>query len=104
MINSGAKLSIQNERSNCCGNYCHIHYKYNMHEDVSASAIGRVWHVGVTNKSISDMSVLSDMREIRNGLKTCNICLAMMMLTNLLLILNIVQLPFLMCKIKILFI
>ena len=37
VISSVAKLSIQNPRSNCGGNYCHIHYEYNMHEDVSAS-------------------------------------------------------------------
>ena len=31
-----AKLSIKHSWSNCGGNYCHMRYKYNMHEDVSA--------------------------------------------------------------------
>ena len=53
--------------------YCHICYEYNMHEDVSASAIGRVWQAGMSDERLSDVSVLSDMIEIRNGLKTCNI-------------------------------
>ena len=44
-----------------------------MHKDVSASAIGRVWQAGVSDERISDVSVLSDMIEIRNGLKTCDI-------------------------------
>ena len=35
VISSVAKLSIQNPWSNCGGNYCHIRYEYNMHEDVS---------------------------------------------------------------------
>ena len=72
VINSVAKLSIQNPWSNCGGNYCHIRYEYNMHEDVSASVTGRVWQVGVSDERLSDVSVLSDMIEIRNGLKTCN--------------------------------
>ena len=42
----------------------------NMHEDVSALDIGRTWQMGMTNERISDVSVLSDMIEIRNGLKT----------------------------------
>ena len=71
VISSVAKLSIQNPWLNCGGNYCHIHYAYNMHEDVSASVIDCVWQAGVTDERISDMSVLSDMIEIRNGLKTC---------------------------------
>ena len=44
-----------------------------MHEDVSASDIGRVWQAGVSDERISDMSVLSDVIEIRNYLKTCDI-------------------------------
>ena len=39
---------------------------------VSASDIGRMWQAGVTDVRISDVSVLSDMTEIRNGLKTCD--------------------------------
>ena len=35
MISSVAKLSIQNPWSHCGGNYCHIRYEYNMHENVS---------------------------------------------------------------------
>ena len=81
VISSVAKLSIQSSWSNCSGNYCHIRYEYNMREDVSASAIGRVWQAGVSDETISDVSVLSDMIDIRNGLKTCDIFLAMMMLT-----------------------
>ena len=73
LINSVAKLSIQNEWSNCGGNYCHTRYEYNMHENVSASAIGRVWQAGMSDERISNVSVLSDMIEIRNVLKTCNI-------------------------------
>ena len=74
MISSVAKLSIQNPWSNCGGNYCHIRYKCNMHEDVSASIIGRVWLIDLSDEMLSDVSVLSDMIEIRNGLKTCDIC------------------------------
>ena len=40
---------------------------------MSASAIGRVWQAGVSDERLSDVSVLSDMIEIRNGLKTCDI-------------------------------
>ena len=40
LINIVAKSSIQNPWSNCGGNYCHIRYEYNMHEDVSACVIG----------------------------------------------------------------
>ena len=40
-----------------------------MHEDVSASAIGRVSPVGVSDEMIYDVSFLSDMIEIRNSLK-----------------------------------
>ena len=43
-----------------------------MYENVSASGIGPVWQAGVTDKRISDVSVLSDMTKIRNGLKTCD--------------------------------
>ena len=42
VINSVAKLSIQNPWSNCGDNYCHIRYEYHMHKDVSAGDIGRV--------------------------------------------------------------
>ena len=68
VISSVAKLSVQNPWSNCSGNYCHIRCEYNTHEDVSASVIGHVWQAGVSNESISDVSVPSDMIEIRNGL------------------------------------
>ena len=44
-----------------------------MYEEVSASDIGRVWLAGVTDERKSDVSVLFDMIEIRNGLKTCDI-------------------------------
>ena len=40
---------------------------------VSTIDIGRVLQAGVTDKSISDVSILSDMIEIRIGLKTCDI-------------------------------
>ena len=73
MINSVAKLSIKKPWSNCGGNYCHIRYENNTHEDVSVSVTGRVWQAGVSDERISDVSVLSDMIEIRNGLKTCDI-------------------------------
>ena len=33
----------------------------------------RVWQAGVSDERLSDVSVLSDMIEIRNGLKTCDI-------------------------------
>ena len=46
MISSVAKLSIQNPWLNCGGYYCHIRYEYNMHEDMFASDIGRVWQAG----------------------------------------------------------
>ena len=39
-----------------------------MHEDESVSDIGRV-----SDEKSSDVSVLSDMIEIRNGFKTCDI-------------------------------
>ena len=84
VINSVAKSSNQNPWSNCGGNFCHIRYEYNMHEDVSASVTGRVWQARVTDERISDVNVLSDMIEIRNGFKTCDI-LAMMMLRKSLL-------------------
>ena len=84
VISSVAKLSIQNPRSNRGGNYCHIHYEYNMHKDVSASDIGRMWQAGMSDERISDVSVLSDMIEIRNGLKTCDILAMMMLMMSLL--------------------
>ena len=73
LMSSVAKFSFLNPRSNCGGNYCNIRYEYNMHEAVSASVIGRVWQVDVSNERISDVSVLPDMIEIINGLKTCDI-------------------------------
>ena len=71
VISSVAKLSIKNPWSNCGGNY--YSYEYNMHKDVSASSIGRVWQAGVSDERTSNVSVLSDMIEIINVLKTCNI-------------------------------
>ena len=50
VIRNVAKLSIQNPWSN----YCDIRYEYNVHEDVSASVIGRVWQAGVSDERISD--------------------------------------------------
>ena len=50
VISSVAKLSIQNPWSNCGGNYCHIYYEYNMHEDMSASDIRRVWQAACPTK------------------------------------------------------
>ena len=41
---------------------------------------GSEWQAGVTKEMTSDLCVLSDMIEIRNGLQTCDI-LAMTMLT-----------------------
>ena len=70
VISNVAKLSIQNPWSNCGGNYCHIRYE---HDNVSVSVTGRVWQAGVSDERISNVSVLSDMMEIRNDLKTCNI-------------------------------
>ena len=64
VISSVAKLSIQNPWSNCGGNYCHIRYEYNMHEDVSASFIGRVWQASMSDERIPVASVLFDMIEI----------------------------------------
>ena len=37
---------------------------------MSASDIGRAWQAGVSDERISEVSVLSDIIEIRNGLKT----------------------------------
>ena len=65
VISTVAKLSIQNPWSNCGGNYCHKRCEYNMHEDMSASDVGRVWQAGVTNERISHVSVLSDMTNLR---------------------------------------
>ena len=55
-----------------------------MYEEVSASDIGRVWLAGVTDERKPDVSVLFDMIEIRNGLKTCDI-LTIIILTKSLL-------------------
>ena len=37
---------------------------------MSARDIGHVWQAGITNEAVLNMNVLSDMLEIRNGLKT----------------------------------
>ena len=44
-----------------------------MHEDVSASDIRRVWQAGVSDERTSNVSGLSDMIQIRNVLKICDI-------------------------------
>ena len=41
--------------------------------DVSVYDIGSVWQAGLSNITISNVNVLSEMLGIRNGFKTCNI-------------------------------
>ena len=41
--------------------------------DVSVHDIGRVWQAGLSNITTSNVNVLSEMLDIRNGFKTCNI-------------------------------
>ena len=41
--------------------------------DVSVHDIGRVWKAGLSNVIISNVKVLLEMLDIRNGFKTCNI-------------------------------
>ena len=53
VINSVAKSSIKNPWSNCDGNYCHICYESNTHQDVYVSVTGRVWQAGVFDERIS---------------------------------------------------
>ena len=73
IINSVAKLSIANPWSNCRANYHHILNECNTMYDVSVYDIGRVWQAGLSNVTISNVNVLTQMLDIRNGFKTCNI-------------------------------
>ena len=73
IINSVAKLSIANPWSNCNANYRHILNECDTMYDVSVPDIGRVWQAGLSNVTISNVTVLSEMLDIRNGFKTCNI-------------------------------
>ena len=73
IINSVAKLSIANPWSNCSANYRHIRNECDTMYDVSVHDIGRVWQAGLSNVTISNVNVLSEMLDIRNGFKTCNI-------------------------------
>lgn len=73
IINSVAKLSIANPWSNCSANYRHILNECDTMYDVSVHDIGRVWQAGLSNVTISNVNVLSEMLDIRNGFKTCNI-------------------------------
>ena len=41
--------------------------------DVSVHDICRVWQAGLSNVTISNVNILSEMLDIRNGFKTCNI-------------------------------
>ena len=41
--------------------------------DVSVYDVGRVWQAGLSNVTISHVNVLSEMLNIRNVFKTCNI-------------------------------
>ena len=68
IINSVAKLSIANPWSNCSANYCHI-----LNECDTMYDIGCVWQAGLSNVTTSNVNVLSEMLDIRNGFKTCNI-------------------------------
>ena len=40
---------------------------------VAQITVGRVWQAGLSNVTISNVNVLSEMLDIRNGFKTCNI-------------------------------
>ena len=41
--------------------------------DVSVHDISHVWQAGLSNVTISNVNVLSEMLDIRNAFKTCNI-------------------------------
>ena len=41
--------------------------------DVSVHDIGSVWQAGLSNVITSNVNILSEMLDIRNGFKTCNI-------------------------------
>ena len=63
------KLSIANPWSN----YRHILNECDTMYDVSVYDIGRVWQAGLSNATISNVHVLSEILDIRNGFKTSNI-------------------------------
>ena len=63
------KLSIANPWSN----YRHILNECDTMYDVSVYDVGRVWQAGLSNATISNVNVLWEMLDIRNGFKTCNI-------------------------------
>ena len=73
IINSVAKLSIANPLSNCSANYSHILNECDTMYDMSVHDIDRVWQSGLSNVTISNVKVLSEMLDIRNGFKTSNI-------------------------------
>ena len=73
IINSVAKLSIANPWSNCSANYSHILNECDTMYDVSVHDIGRVWQTGLSIVTTSNVNVLSEMLDIRNGFKTCTI-------------------------------
>ena len=41
--------------------------------DVSEHDIGSVWQAGLSNVTTSNVNILSEMLDIRNGFKTCHI-------------------------------
>ena len=57
----------------CSANYHHILNECDTMYDVSVHDIGRVWQAGLSNVTISNVNVLSEMLDIRNGFKTGNI-------------------------------
>ena len=61
------KLSIANPWSN----YSYILNECDTMYDVSVYDIGRVWQAGLSNVTISNVHVLSEILDIRNGFKTC---------------------------------
>ena len=73
IINSVAQLSIANPWSYCSANYRRILNECDTMYDVSVYDIGRVWQAGLSNVTISNVNVLSEMIDIRNGFKTSNI-------------------------------
>ena len=73
IINSVVKLFIANPWSNCSANYRHLLNECDKMNDVSVYHICRVWQAGLSNVTISNVNVLSEIIDSRNGLKTCNI-------------------------------
>ena len=74
IINSVAKLSIANPWSNCSANYRHVLNEWDTMYDVSVHDIGRVWQAGLSNVTISNVNVLSEMNR-HAGLYRCNACM-----------------------------